>query len=297
MAADTDLTAFVLKTHALCGDFMPDAWFNLNTLEDRRSAEYLMLVTDNVITLTAAAHAYREGTPAHDAFTGAADAPGAKAFALHVTDVHQEHVVGDIVALDAAALKEDIQNNRIQFRTVFALAETGPQSSLTFTAEEWNAMEPIERDKFQSWTRHFESEDQQTVLRHLEDVRETHAATGRSVDANALLAGLNQDYMSKAEHPQPDMLRVTLPVAKDMLTRGDAQVYRLMNDGPKELSPLDAMQSRGGLQYQHYREFAILREDAGALDKWAGREAKALTAERQKDHGAPEKPKSRGPEL
>ena len=196
---------------------------------------------------------------------------------------------------DAAALKADIQNNSIRFTHVDATLKTGQDQ--TFTPEEWNAMELIDRDKLQSWTRHFEPDDLASVHKHLEEIREAHADSGRNVDANTLLAGLNKSYMSKAEHPQPDMLRVTLPVAKEMLTHGDAEVYRLMNDGPKELSPLDAMKSRGALQYQLYREFAVYRNGLDGLDKWAAREAKALAAERVREPEAPEKPKLREPEL
>jgi hypothetical protein len=48
-------------------------------------------------------------------------------------------------------------------------------------------------------------------------------------------------------------------------------VFRLLPEGAKQLSPLDAMQSRGGLWYQQHREFAIRKEDLSGLDRWANR--------------------------
>jgi hypothetical protein len=300
VAVDADLTAFVLKAHALGGDFMADAPRNLSTLEARRSAEYLMTVTNQSIFLTEAAHVYREGSDAYNTVMAAVEKDGAKAFALHVIDIHGEHVAGDIAALDVGtlgngALEVDILTNSIRFTRVDAVAKSG--EAQTFTPDQWVALEPTDRDRLQSWTRHFDSADQQAVLRHLEDVRETHAASGRVVGSDELLTKLNADYMASAECSRPDMLRVTLPAAKEMLTHGDAQVYRLLPEGPKELSPLDAMQSRGGLWYQQHREFAIKRGDIGSLDKWAGREAKAIAVQRQPERETPEKPKSRGPEL
>jgi hypothetical protein len=89
------------------------------------------------------------------------------------------------------------------------------------------------------------------------------------------------------------MLRVTLPAAKDILTRGDVEVYRLMPKGAEQLSALDALPTRGGLWYSHYREFAV--KDIAALDKWAERTARELTAPPNRDER--EKPRSRGPEL
>jgi hypothetical protein len=93
------------------------------------------------------------------------------------------------------------------------------------------------------------------------------------------------------------MLRITLPVAKEMLARGDAEVYRLFPEGPVKLQPLDAIRNSGSLWYQEYREFAIKRNDMPGLDRWAARETAALIKQRQKEHNAPDKQKHRNHEL
>lgn len=111
------------------------------------------------------------------------------------------------------------------------------------------------------------------------------------------MSDLNRSYMEKAKNPRPGMLRVTLPAAKDMLAHGDAAVHRLFPDGPKALSPLDAMPSRGGLWYQEHREFAVKKDAFAGIGKWADRTADAMIARRQPDRDAPDKPKPRGPEL
>ena len=86
---------------------------------------------------------------------------------------------------------------------------------------------------------------------------------------------MNAAYMERAENPQQDMFRIPLVTARDMLSHGDAGVFRLLPEGAKQLSPLDAMQSRGGLWYPQYREFAIKKEDISGMDKWADRTIEA----------------------
>ena len=86
---------------------------------------------------------------------------------------------------------------------------------------------------------------------------------------------MNAAYMGRAKNPQLDMLRIPLVAAREMLVHGDAEVFRLLPEGAKQLTALDAMQSRGGLWYQQYREFAIKKEDISTLDRWAGRTIEA----------------------
>jgi len=294
---NADLTALVTKIHALGGDYMTDANYNLNVLADRRSAEYLLLMNGRNIFLTEAAHTYRRGTTAFDVWMNAVEGPDTKAFAIHVTDMHDPSgsVIGNLVEVDLAEHQLDILHHSINHTRIDATPKYGPERS--FTPKEWDNQEPVDRHMYQSWTRHFEHEDMGAVLRHLEELRGRHELTGKAVTPEALLSDLNRSYMEKAENTQPDMLRVNLYIAKDMLTRSDADVYRLMPGGPEKLSQMEALPSRGGLWHHQYCDFAIKREDMDGLDKWAKREANANIVKRQPEREAPEKPKSRGPEL
>ena len=102
--------------------------------------------------------------------------------------------------------------------------------------------------------------------------------------------------MLRAENPQPDMIRVTLPAAKEMLLHEDAEVYRLFPQGPERLAKLDALPARGGLLYLENREFAIKPRDLGNLDQWASREMASLSRAAPQ-RGEKDKQKSHGPEL
>jgi len=268
-----DLTEFLAKAHALGGDFLSDAPRNLSTLEARRSAEYLMLMSDRHIVLTEAIHAYRyESDRFHD-FTVSSEFLNAKAFALHITDVHQPHVMGNAVEVDVQALREDILRHCIYPTHIDAVHKSGQEVS--FTLEQWDRLEGVDRDQIESWTRRFEPGAHTPVFRHLEDVQDQHNQTGKVVAPDELLSVMNAAYMDRAENPQAGMLRIPLVTAREMLAHGDAEVFRLLPEGAKQLTALDAMHSRGGLWYQQHREFAIKKEDISTLDRWASRTIEA----------------------
>jgi hypothetical protein len=97
--------------------------------------------------------------------------------------------------------------------------------------------------------------------------------------------------MAASENPQPDMIRITNEVAREILARGDAEVYRMMPGGAEELRPIEAAKP---LSFEANRDIAIKRDDAAAgLERWANRTVrKAL---RQKERS--ENKKSQEPEV
>lgn len=292
---NADLSGLLLKIHALGGDYMADAQYNLNVLADRRSSEYLLLVNGRGIFLTEAAHAYRRGSTAFDVWINTSENPDIKAFTIHVTDMHDPRgLIGDLVEIDVAEHQLDLLRNSIHHTSVDAIMKDGSEKS--FTPEEWDEMQQIERDRLQSWNRHFDPNDLQAVIRHLDEIRGEHENIGKTVEPETLLSDLNRIYMEKAENPQPDMLRVTLPAAKEMLARGDADVYRLLPGGPEKLNPLDAVKGAGGLWYQNHREFAVKKDNLAGFDQWAQCETEVLTR-RQPERESPDQAKSHEPGL
>jgi len=114
------------------------------------------------------------------------------------------------------------------------------------------------------------------------------AGEAEAIEPAALLGLLNREYMVRAENPQPDMFRVPLQTAKDMILGSYAPVYRLMPDGPQKLTPKDV--ALGGLWYQNYREFAVKQEDKAGLDSWSEKKTAAIMG-RRPERDAPGKPK------
>jgi hypothetical protein len=283
---DADLAPFLVKLHAVTGCPQREMEHSLETLKSLRSSEYLLMLDGQRSFLTEAAHVYRNGSDAFEAWMCAS--AGARAFAVHVTEVHGR-IAGDIVPLDFVAHRYEVLNASIRPDRIDAVFGDGGKS---FAPEEWSALPLIERDAAETWTRHFTHEDLQSVIRRLDNIRAEHAEYGRPTDEAGFLSKMNASYMKQSENPQPDMLRITRDAARDILARGDAEVYRLLPSGAEKLTPVDAVKS-GGLWYMNNRGFAIRREDLPGFDKWAERAAGNIP--RQPERG--EHKKSRDAEL
>ncbi|MCL2344113.1 MAG: hypothetical protein FWC62_09530 [Firmicutes bacterium] len=116
-------------------------------------------------------------------------------------------------------------------------------------------------------------------------------ALARPISEDVFLINLNFAYMDQAQNQQIDMLRISREAAKEMLARGDGEVFRLLPEGPVKLSAMDAVKN-GGLRYPDHREFAIKCEELTGLDKWAERGAAEALRAVQRDTR-----KKREPEL
>lgn len=292
---NVDLTALLLEMHALGGnyDFMsPND--NMNVLASRRSTDYIVLMEELTIYVTEAEDAYHCDKIAYNILTTASKSPDTRAFFIHITDIPEPHggAVGSVVEVDFAELQRDIAKHHINYTRVDTMTMFG--SGRSYTPEEWNAKNPVDRHMgLERWTRHYEHDDLQAVVHHLNHMREKHEHTGRVVEPEVLLSDLNRAYMKKAENPQPDMLRITHRAAKELLARGDCAVYRLLPEGAAALSPIEAI--RNGLDYGHYREFAIKREDLAGLNRWVERNV-VDSVKRTVSRSTPEKSKNNGPE-
>jgi hypothetical protein len=289
MTENADLTSFLLKMHAMCGEYMSDIPRNLNMLAARHYDDYLILMTGKSISITGAVTAYQHGHTTLDDFMNTGE--DSRAFAFRVTGVCEGRLTGNLAEVNLTELQEDIRRHSIRYTRVEVTPKIGPDRS--YTREQWDALEPIDRDELQSWTFTYRPEKQKALDQHLEDLYISRAEAGTIIAPDAFLVKLGAAYMRQAKTPRPEMLRVNLQTAKDILLHGDIEVFRLMPYGPEELSNLDAMPTRGGLWYKEYREFAIDKDDLPGLEKWAQREAAKVMHPRQ-DRG--EANKSRRPE-
>lgn len=289
MAVDVDVPAFLSELHAVVGDYSRDAEHNLNTLNNLRSAEYLLLMSNGGAYITEAAHAYRSGTTAFDLWMSAQEKPDTHGFAIHMTDVHGR-TAGNIAQVDITERQLDILENSIHPIRVEATLQNGEMQ--TYTPQEWDALSQIDKDSVQGWRRVFEDGDYSKVNRHLDDLRSIDEDACRPVSASEFLTGMNAAYMEQAQCPQSDMLRVSQQAAKEMLARGDCEVFRLLPEGVEKLSPTDAVKS--GLWYSEHREFAIRREDTVGLEKWAERSAGDIAGRAK---ARDEQNRVQGPEL
>lgn len=284
-----DMPTFLVGLHATAGDYSRDTAHSLNILNGLRSAEYLLLLDGSGAFLTEAMHTYRRGTTAYDLWMNTAEKQGVQAFSIHLTEVHGR-IEGNVAQVDIAARQLDLLHHSIQHMRVDAVFKSGDTQS--FAPSEWEEMSAIDRDKIESWVRHFDSDDLRAVSVHLDDLLERIEAGHRQVSPTDFLSEINASYMAQAQNPQPDMLRVSQMAAKELLARGDCAVCRLLPEAPQLLTPTDAIKS--GLWFSEHRVFAIWREDAAGLQKWAERSAASII---NRPHERGEQKKSQEPEV
>ena len=264
---DVDLAPFLLKLHALAGDYGRNVSHNLETLSRLRSTDYLLLLDGKSAYLTEAAHAYRRGTTAFDIWMRAGGETE-QAFAIHLTEVHSR-LAGDVYQIDVTERQKDLINHSVQpVRIDASLKNGGTQSYLP---DEWSALPLVERDRVQDWVRVFRDEDYSNIHRHIDNITAGFDENGRTIEGDTLLSNLNAAYMEESRYPDYGYLRVSQDAAKEMLARGDADVYRLLPHEMEKLSTMDAVKS--GLWFSEHREFAIKREDLPGLNRWAERSA------------------------
>jgi len=101
------------------------------------------------------------------------------------------------------------------------------------------------------------------------------------------------------DSPQPTMIAVANEAAKEILARGDADVYRLSvgdetNGGVVKLDTFEALRP---MCFAEYRDTAIKLEDAGGLGKWAEQKVSDISRKLEKEAGRETHKKSHGGEL
>ena len=284
MITGAELPVLLTELHAL-GDHMRDVSYNIRLLAEAGD-DYLVLIDSERFIVTPADLAFRKDSDAYQAWVSMNPTPDSRAFVMSVTDRNNGQITGALSETDFKAIQNFITKFSIPFDYLDAEMKDG--STRRITRDEWNRMEPIDRDQMQSWKIHYTAADEARLAQCLNTFRDLVKENRQLITAEALLSQMNIPYMSRANHPQPDMLRLSPEAAKEILNT--ASVYRLMDDKPEKLSPMDAV--RTGLNYLVNREFAIRREDLPKLEQWARRSAETML----RQIGRGERNKSKTPE-
>ena len=280
-----DLPAFVVKAFSLAGEYTAYTEHDLAVL--RKGSYYFMLVNDDRMAVTDAAMTYMSlSSPPMSSWPEAGEAE-TRAFLLHAEGRPEGEILGTVTEVDYAALKRDVETHAVHSTSVEATLKDGKAAS--YTREEYQSLELIDRDKIKSWTYRHDPADLAALNDHIKSDFTQAEAAARIVSSYDLLESLNAAYMERADNPNPGMLRITQQAAKDLILGSHSPVYRLMPCAPAELGPKDVIMSGGGLNYLSYREFAVKKTDATRLDKWASAVAGRILPQRQssvkKDRG------------
>jgi hypothetical protein len=289
MVRDADLAALLLEMHAVGGDYMRDAKYNIKTLADKGD-DFFVMMNAGMLVVTPADLVFRRDTPEHEMWMLQSKAPDIRAFVISVTERDGERITGNLFEADLYDLQDYVRENSFFFTRLDAEMKDG--SSRRFTLPEWDAMDQYERGQLKSRVKHYDPADEAKLVTCFSVLRRAALENRRPVAAGEFLSQINEPFMAQAAHPRPDMFRIAPEAAKEILAQSAADVFRLMPTGAEKLSPIDAIKVTA---YQEYREFAVRRSDWAGIEKWARRGAGNIL--RQNGRSERDKPKMKSPEL
>jgi hypothetical protein len=282
---DTDLSSLMMQMHSLGGDYMCEAKYSINALASKGD-DFIVMAQPEFLSVTSVDQALRRDTSEHQSWTQRDKLPdGARLFILSVTSREDEKITGNLCELDFLALRGFLQIFSISFSHIDAEMQDG--TSRKITLDEYNRMDPADRSQIKSYLRHYTPADKENFGTSLETLRWTVQERRQAITPEELVARMNAEYMTQAEYPQSDMLRVAREAAQEILAQNIVPVFRLMENGAEKLSPIAAIKT--GLWFTSENEFAIRREDLPDVGKWAGRSAADIL--RQTERGEKEKPR------
>ena len=290
MVENVELSSLLMKIHALGGEYMQRADKNIGAFINRQSDELLLLIDGKDIRLTSTLEVYFNDTDEHNKWKYAENTPETRAYVVLPSENGDKFAIGNLVEVSFPDQKRDILDNSIWFEQVEVVRRDGTEQLLS--RDEWEDLSASDITNIVSSRKLYDESALSGLHAHVEDVHKQRTTNVKTISTDELLADINSSYMARAECPKPDMLRVTREAATELLARGDADVYRLSYGGAQRLSPMDAIKTKG-LWFPSNREFAIGREDAAGLDKWAERKTGDIM--RQAERG--EQKRSKATEL
>ena len=287
MVKDVDLSVMMAEIHAAGGDYMRDLKRNMYLLSN---VDNLFLMTNSEMPIVAPADSlFHKDNITEQHVWLMADVQDTRTFMLHVNDREDGRPIGSIYEADLASLQESIRKNSISFS--YLDAEMNDGTSKIISHAEWCAMDTADRSQVKSYVRHYDPIDKAGLAAIINALPYACESNCQQTAANDFLAKLNEPYMAQAANPQPGMLRITQEAAREILAQNSAEVYRLTQNGPEQLKPIDA--AKHGLWFSVDREFAVKKQDLPAIEKWAQRNSEEML--RQIERG--EHRKSRGDEA
>lgn len=283
---NTDITDFVYKLHALAGDYLRDAENNLRTLSNEDCADFAVLMCDQFIRLEDAAFAYQRGMDLNQSlFTS--EYHNERAFLLHVEHREIGRAYGDVLLMDCATLRRDVEGHALSPIGITAVDKDGATHNISF--QQWKAMDLGAKESLQNWKYQYLLTDEKAAMDNLchRFFKQWQDKADYMLPVD-ILPRLNLDYMLEADHFAEDMYRIPREIAKQMLLYNDGEVYRLLPGGPERVPAIEAI--KNGVWYDTNQVFAIAPKDWKGLDRACKRQTERIIG-RVLKHAVSEKPR------
>ena len=285
-----NIPAMLIKICAVSGDYTRGAVAEiLKEITGGKDRDYLLTVNTNGLHFYPAMDAYKRGGGPAGVIASLTGEPGTRFFALRLNETGSTGS-GSLLELNRDALYANAVRHHITPGWMEAEMADGSKSS--FTIWDWTNIDSTERSQVIVCEPRYSTDDIKKAQRRFNDFRNECAASASEFTEAELVEDLNKAYMAAAHNPLTEMLRIENEAAREILARGDADVYRLTSAGAERLSQIDAARP---ISFKENRELAIKSEDISGLDKWSERDAQKLL--RKQERGEREKSQSKGEQL
>ncbi|MCL2078738.1 MAG: antirestriction protein ArdA [Oscillospiraceae bacterium] len=293
--ADVDIAATLVKIHAACCVGMSGAADSLKMLigDYRPYGDFLLLVNKERVSLFHPLMAYERGGLTEKTVRHWAEMPDTKFFNVRVNDRGDNtgrDMRGDFIELNTNALLTNMARHTVMPERIEAIRHDGFSKSYDLVA--WAEVSQSRLSEIKDVKHHYPLDGLVEASKRYEDFVGANEISSDARGFDDYFPVLCAPYMTAAANPQPDMIRVTNEAAKEILARGDADVYRLIPGGAEKLAQIEALRP---MCFAEYSDLAIKREDAAGLDKWAARAVKNI--QRQANRAEHKQTKHKGEEL
>ena len=312
--ADVSIAEAIVKLHAVGCRSMEFATHNLKILasvlepsheghrpDNYLSNNYLLVLNHSDISLTPVMEAYKRGSDATKYILTMAEMAARqsdiKIFALCINDVGDDAVrgvrdlKGDLIELNTKALHANIIHNAATPDRVDAIHDDGTKKSYDLFA--WSEL--LQNQRYGSaglYTFHYPDRSLLDSAGHYSSLMAIHEMSSHVDSFAAHLPQISTVHIADGENSTLDLIRIASDAAKEILARGDADVYKITGNGAVKLSFIEAARP---MRFAEYRDVAIKRSDAAGLDKWAERKVDSIMRQVERDER--NKSKHKGEDL
>ena len=298
---DTNIAEAIVKLHAVGCRSMEYAMHDVKSFFAYRkhSAEsndsnflaqrYILLLNRSDICIVPAMEVYKRGSEASKFALSmtALTAEGRsrsdiKIFAVRVNNAHEsdaekagQDLRGDMVELSPRYLNAHLLRYATTPDRVDALHDDGTKKS--YDLFEWGQMlQQQHGDSAGLYTLHYPESGLREASGNFISFMGSHEVMSHADSLDAHLPSINTLYgvaEVDAEHPHFGMIHIANEAAREILARGDADIYRLTDNGVVKLDTFEAL--RPAL-FSEYRPLAVTQEGLAGLDKWAAHKVKDI---------------------
>ena len=211
-----------------------------------------------------------------------------KIFAVRINNAHSadaeksgQDLRGDLIELTPHALQAHLTRYTAMPDRVDALHDNGTTKS--YDLLQWGQMLQQQDGKSAGlYTLHYSDDALKEAAFKFGTFMGSHEMMSLADSFENYLPTINTLFNyaeASTENTNPFMIRIANEAAREILARGDADVYRLTVDGVVKLNAIEAARP---MCFAEHRDLAIKQKDAAGLEKWAAHKVKDIVRQAER---------------